>query len=81
MSKVEIPDEKIIEAIEWLSHRAFETDDIPLMLAEYAQEQIKLLNLDFVVGRSGQLCDHKGTTIAWGPDADKCTKCDLTWDV
>ena len=26
-------------------------------------------------------CDHKGTTIAWGENADKCTKCDLTWDV
>ena len=26
-------------------------------------------------------CDHEGTTIAWGPDNDKCTKCGLTWDV
>ena len=26
-------------------------------------------------------CDHQGTTIAWGPDNDKCTKCELTWDV
>jgi len=26
-------------------------------------------------------CDHKGTTISWGPDNDKCTKCDLTWSV
>lgn len=26
-------------------------------------------------------CDHMGTTIAWGMDADKCTKCDLTWGV
>ena len=33
-----------------------------------------------VVSEAG-LCDHKGTTIAWGEDADKCTKCDLTWDV
>ena len=28
-----------------------------------------------------KICDHIGTTIAWGPDADKCTKCSLTWDV
>lgn len=26
-------------------------------------------------------CDHKETTIAWGEDDDKCTKCGLTWAV
>lgn len=26
-------------------------------------------------------CTHEGTTIAWGEDDNKCTKCGLTWSV
>jgi len=30
----------------------------------------------------GRKCPHCGSenVIAWGPDADKCTNCELTWD-
>jgi len=29
------------------------------------------------------ICPHCGSTniIAWGPDADKCNDCGMTWDV
>lgn len=58
-----------------------EPDEDLKVFLDGAEQLFKLLRLPFVVGRSEQLCDHENTTIAWGPDADKCTKCGLTWDV
>ncbi len=36
-----------------------------------------------VVGRSEQFCPncYSRNVIAWGPDANKCQDCELTWDV
>lgn len=42
-----------------------------------AEQQIK--DLEEIIKQKD--CTHEGTTIAHGPDADKCTECNLTWDV
>jgi hypothetical protein len=63
------------------------------IVEDFDHEEPYILPLEFVVAiykesttppqdkEKRVVCDHAGTTIAWGPGADKCTKCGLTWDV
>ena len=47
-TKVEIPDRECIRAIEWCEERAYVLEDVPMMLAEYAQERDQAFIKDII---------------------------------
>ena len=51
------------------------------MDAQFESEQLQLAKqAEF---ENNRFCHNCGSEeiIAWGPDQDKCTKCELTWNV
>ncbi len=52
MIKLEIPDELLVKAIKFIDARGFADDDVPILIAEFAQNHVKdelTLFLDFLL--------------------------------